>query len=608
MRLSRFKQHSVFLVIFLVGILLRFLPLGQYQLSHDELSALSRTIFPNLSQEIIYGAQYTDTHPILVQVFLFYWIKLAGSSEIAIKLPFLLCGIASTWVIYRFTLKWFGLQAAIYATLITSVSFIFVLYSTYARMYAPGVLLSVGVIYYLFNIVFGHRPTTRDYICFGLLCLLCGFNNHLNALFALTCGLAGLLLIRRQQWLPYLVTNLAVVICYLPHLPITLTQLQTGGLGTADNGWLPPPNNTVLFDFLKTLFGTGYVGLCILVVSLLVVITGLVPGSRLSKKQVLLVVLFLANYGIIHLYSIVRSPVLQYSVLLFSAPCLVVGFASFFGRLSKQVFYGLTVVMLAGLLLQDLMVKQGLDDVHRQGFEMMARETLREVEQYGDQAVTALYTAEPYFIRYYEAKFQHRLPYKLTSDNMPADVPRMRAYFRQLPPTVNHFVLGDVSPLMVELTRERFPVITRHQQGYFYNVLTLSADKHARPAADDALLNTWDLFRSLGSFRCDTRVKPLDGVYRLDSTGEEFPLAYRTRFSDLGLRGGQWLLAEVTFEAGGPQRLEHDMLCFSVNMPDSSRHCFTAAKFADFMTGQGRQKLYLQLFCGSDTPLWSTLR
>lgn len=605
MKYKWLKENAFFCILLLLAVFLRLGPLDIYQFSHDELSALSRTVYLNFGQEMRFGVQYTDTHPFLIQAFLYYWVKLGGFSETWVKLPFLLCGIASVWAVYRFTKTWFGLQPALYAQLIMGLSFIFVLYSSYARMYAPGLLFSVLLLHYLFNILFAPKPARRNFILFGLFCLLCAFNNHLNALFAFTAALAGLLLLPKKAIVPYLLTCLGVVICYLPHLPITLTQLQTGGLGTQDNGWLPPPKATVLFDFLKVLFGTGTVGLCVLASALLVVIAHLAVRRQVSKKQLLLLVLFLLNYGIIYLYSVFRSPILQYSVLLFSAPCLIVFIASFHDLLQRRLFYGLSGCIVAVLLYEGIVVKQSLGDVHRHSYETMVREYLYQANDHGDATVAGLFAAEPYFIGLYEQKYHTHLSYRLSSSAQFANAQNARAYFKSLPPYKQHLVLGDVSPVLIALAKECFPAVTSHRQGNFYNVLTLGRDQH-KSLADDALIETYFPTEQPALFKPETPAKPVNGTYTLDSTMGEFPFACKAPYASLHMKEGQWLMAEVEFEADTAGLSPDDMLCFSINTADSTKNYFTAAHFAEFMQpGASVHKLYLQLFSGSDTDAWN---
>ena len=98
---DRIKQNWLLILILLIGIAYRFLPIYNYEFSHDELSGISRTVFPSLIEELN-NAIKIDAHPALIQLFLWYWVKLFGYNEIAIKLPFLICGVLSIYYIYSF--------------------------------------------------------------------------------------------------------------------------------------------------------------------------------------------------------------------------------------------------------------------------------------------------------------------------------------------------------------------------------------------------------------------------------------------------------------------------------------------------------------------------
>ncbi|MBS1637805.1 MAG: glycosyltransferase family 39 protein [Bacteroidetes bacterium] len=606
MNYNSLKENAFFIFLLLLATLLRLIPLPEYQFSHDELSALSRTIFPDLGQTIRYGAQYTDTHPILVQVFLYYWVKLVGYSEIGIKLPFIFCGLLSVIVSYRFAKRWFGKQAALFAQLITACSFVFIIYSSYARMYAPGVLFSMLVVSYLFRIAFDEQVPKKVYAWFGLFCLLSALNNHLNALFAMTCALAGLFLaIRVKRLWPYLLTCVAVVLVYLPHLPVTLTQFQLGGLGVADNGWLPPPKPGVLVDFMRVLFGTGKAGLAMLMLLAVVVLFSFRSKVRISGRQWLLLFLFAVNYLVIHLYSIYKSPVLQYSVLLFPGTCLLWFMASFYRALPKTLFYLFMGVSLVLLLFQGIVQKHELREAHYQAYETMVKQSLQQGNDHGDSCVTSIFAAEQFFITAYELKYKTPLSYKLTTDTALADVQHIRHYISHLPAVKQHMVLGDPDPLLIALCRERFPYLHDHVQGYFYNALTLSSATPAKEMqSDQSLLKSWELLHKASPFTMESRIQPApDGICKVDSMAGEFPLTFKAKFSDLGTRHGQWLLADVEFDADSLP-LADDIVCVSVNTADSTKNYFTAAKFADFKTGQSHNRLYLQVFIGSDSDEW----
>src|SRR6187455_1639790 len=88
------KDRILLLVILAAAAFLRFFHLGGFSLSNDELSALVRTEFGSLRELIDQGIR-VDAHPAGVQIFLYYWIKIWGISETALRFPFALAGTLS---------------------------------------------------------------------------------------------------------------------------------------------------------------------------------------------------------------------------------------------------------------------------------------------------------------------------------------------------------------------------------------------------------------------------------------------------------------------------------------------------------------------------------
>lgn len=604
---SNWLKENVFFVFFIfLALFLRFLPINEFQFSHDELSALSRTVYSDLPDTIIYGVQYTDTHPILIQVFLFFWIKLFGYSEIAIKLPFLICGILTTVFAYRFMHKWYGKQAALFSQMFFTSSFIFILYSSYARMYAPGILISVLLINYLFNILFEKKISTKDYFWFALFCLLSALNNHLNALFAFTAAFMALFYIEKSRLRNFILTCLLIVLFYIPHLPITLTQFQIGGLGVQDNGWLPPPKSTALFDFLQVLFGTGLVGIINVFIVLLIILFSILIYRKIDKKQWILLFLFFINYSIIHLYSIYKSPLLQYSVLLFSGTSLVFFVSSFIKDMSKFIFYPVLIFIPISMIYQGIVNKQELSEVHHQSFEEMTGETFRQMSLHGDNNVTGVFGAERFFVVLYELKINKKLKYVLASDSIFSSPEKTRAYFSSL--SQKYIVLGDVDPLTVEMAREFYPEIISHQQSFFYSLIVLgkSHPEHHQWSKNE-ILKTYEMLSLVNqdSFHLETNLKFENDGYPLDSLTGEFPWAIKGKFSNFNPKEGQWLLCDLQFETNTVSTVGEDLLCFSVNSDDKSFEHFTASKISDYIIKKGINHLYLQVFCGAGIEEWN---
>jgi len=122
---SKLYEYLLLVLIVLVGSVLRFWDYDNIPYMHDELSALSRLQFDNFTDLIREGVMLGDTHPAGVQVFLYYWTAFVGTSEILVKLPFIISGIFSIWISYLIGKLWFdgttGLLTAVY---ISSLQFL----------------------------------------------------------------------------------------------------------------------------------------------------------------------------------------------------------------------------------------------------------------------------------------------------------------------------------------------------------------------------------------------------------------------------------------------------------------------------------------------------
>ena len=104
---SKRMDYILIGIIILVAAVLRLWKLGQVPFMHDEFSALLRTRFDNFHDFIQQGIM-PDSHPIGVQLFLWGWVKLFGWSAFWVKLPFVLMGIGSIYLIYLIGRQWFN--------------------------------------------------------------------------------------------------------------------------------------------------------------------------------------------------------------------------------------------------------------------------------------------------------------------------------------------------------------------------------------------------------------------------------------------------------------------------------------------------------------------
>lgn len=326
------------LAVVLVAIGLRFGWLFSLPLTNDETSALMRLQVSGLG-ELINGVVWNDGHPMLVQVFLWYWTQWFGTAVWVIKLPFLLCGVGAVILMIHIGMRlnrpWAGLMAA---AMLATLQFP-VMYSEIARPYAPGLLLALWAFYVWLRWValcWGDSPRMKDLLMPMLLLALAGYlgasNHYFNGLILGLLFVAGLSWLPTKYWLRYLWPWVMMVAFYAHQICIFMHHLQVGS-----PGWLSVPTWSTLGKHL--LYSIGYsvwiwVFWTLIGVGLLVRVwmrtqrfggTGEAVATNIGrfvprKEWATVLLLYLLPMAIAFAYSIYRAPVFQDSVLLFSFP------------------------------------------------------------------------------------------------------------------------------------------------------------------------------------------------------------------------------------------------------------------------------------------------
>ena len=123
---TKLKNNWPLIILLLLQGLVLFYDFFNIPFSHDELSAIDRCRFASI-QELIAKGIMPDGHPAGVQLFLYALIQLFGIKEWILKLPFILSGMASLFLIYKISEALFNRYAAV----TTAVFFIFLSYVTW---------------------------------------------------------------------------------------------------------------------------------------------------------------------------------------------------------------------------------------------------------------------------------------------------------------------------------------------------------------------------------------------------------------------------------------------------------------------------------------------
>jgi hypothetical protein len=548
------KKHIPLLFILALGCVLRFYKLFELEYTYDELSALNRTTYQTLSELIDKGVTKLDTHPALIQIFLYFFTKLFGTAEWMVKLPFILAGIASIYIVYRIGRKWFSETAALLTAFILAATQFFIFYSVTARPYISGLLLCLLTLHYWLNILFDAKATKKDYLLFAVFASLSALNHHFSMMFAGLCGLIGLFFLAKSTAKYYLGACLGALVLYSPHFPILLYQLGKGGIGTAEGGWLDVPRNDFIIQFLLYIFHYSYVFVAVFIGAIVIssAFKSKARTSVLFKIRLVLFSLFALSFLAGFFYSQKISPVIQFSTLIFSAPCLILFVSSFSGETTlkfKLIGLGvLTVVSLSSLIFK----RQYYKLIFQQPFDTYIRTADEIQREKGNEGVFCIFKSRPWFLNFYKEKYASHTSF-LAVDHESLKLEDYQSMYDTL--STNYLVVGDLNPSQLLQASSYYPYIYQKKHGYNFEIYTLSkkaanssleAEKHYIASTNFStvperfVMNTNFIHSEAGKH-----------FYQVDSLNE-YPISYKIKNADIGAREGQTVMAQIQIKADKP--------------------------------------------------------
>ena len=400
---SKRMDYILLGIIMLVAALLRLWKLGQVPFMHDEFSALLRTRFDNFNDFIQQGIM-PDSHPIGVEAFLWLWVRIVGWSEFWVKLPFVLMGIGSVYLIYIIGRQWFNRKVGLFSAAFFAVSQFTIFYSQLARPYSAGLFFVLLMAYFWYKIVFGaKKPSLGIYIGFALSAWACSLIQYFSIAQAGLIFLTGLFFLPKERRKAYWLSGIGAVLLFAPTLPIFWQQLFVSG---SIGGWLSAPKATFLTDFIQ--YTMNYSMLFMFAVGV-VILLPLILGKRTKQHQPLRwagIAWFVIIFAIAFIYSLKREPIIQHSTLIFSYPFVIIVAFSMFGTRTLSPWQ--TALVVAVILFVGnaslIMERRHFDLMYHQGFDQIAAEMQQDKEQYGDKIQFATRTEIGEAAEFYQAQ------------------------------------------------------------------------------------------------------------------------------------------------------------------------------------------------------------
>jgi len=560
--LNRLKSIStenyVLAVILLVALILRIFGLDSSGYGNDELSALHRTQFSGLGDLLRYGVKEGDMHPAGVQLFLWLWVKIVGTSEIWVRLPFALCGAASVYVLYRLGRcmfdSWTGLlAAAIFATLEYSLHL-----SNQARPYAPGMLFVLITAYSWSRIVIRHDAKLQHFIGFGLALTATAYTHYYAALVAAFIAVTGLLFLDRKELTFYVLSGLGAIILFLPHLGIFQYQMNIGGL----EGWLGPPEKGWLQDYLHFTLNSSdeLILMCIVIIA-----GGVIFNFRRNRKPMPYIMTFLWFTGAFmfgYLYSIHVNPILHEFSMFFAFPFLVLfGCGVVINPSRKWLSVTLIAVIGTSTLLSTVVFRDYYHS-HRIACFRELGEALGEWQKnYGRaQLDAAVNVNDPYYIHFYldKTEFTDSLSYYIVEDQNDL----RKIYNLAKNSNKNYMAFGwssrSTSPLADEIIMKYFPYI-KDRRTFVNSAITLYSKTEGeiiRPVFD--AVNFFNQTEQLWKYGESTiRTDSLTGVYCLLTAADPYSPVFETSASNLRFNQGRYIAIDAEVKKQHPDSRFH---------------------------------------------------
>ncbi|MBI2966695.1 MAG: glycosyltransferase family 39 protein [Bacteroidetes bacterium] len=407
------SDNIILFLILLLGAGLRFYGFADFSLSNDELSALNRLQYDTFGELIEKGVKI-DGHPPLVQVFLYYWTKIFGFSEVSVRLPFIVCGIISIYFLYCIGSFWFNPATGLLAAAALASLEYPLMYTQIARPYSPGLLFTLMNTWFWTKLLFDKdSPKFRTAVFYGITGSLCMATHYFSFLSALITGLTGLFFLRRSIFKYYMIGGGISFLLFIPALGVFYHQFfEIGGLG-GPTGWLGKPKPDFFRKFLFECFNNSKLLTFLVTFASLTSLAVYLKEIRFSRFHFLCILWFLLPYFIGYYYSIYRSAVLQDKLLLFSFPFLLLFLFSFFRDGKKRIVKtGIIICAMGVFVISTVVINRYFSTQHFDQFNTVARKTVEYIDRYGEQNIVKTVNVHgPYYINYYLNRLGRKVDY-----------------------------------------------------------------------------------------------------------------------------------------------------------------------------------------------------
>jgi hypothetical protein len=583
---SSVRKHWAFLVILCLAIVARIIFIIGQGFSNDELSGLIRTQHHSWNTFWYYGVTEGDMHPVFYQALLWFWVRIFGDSEIAVRAPGILFFIASQFLLYLICVKHVHKYAGIWLTACYAGLGFMIMNTSFARPYNSGVFFLILMLYAYMemrnNEVINWKPTI--WLTVGAIGAL--LSHYFAGLVAgVFMGFAFFMVSKKWKWHVTL-SAVLTLLGFSLHASATIYQLSKGGLQ-----WLSPPGIRWLPEVFWQISNESWLVIMLLTVYVFWLIL-CYAGKRLNPDGWALLVFF----GLIiltgYLVSWLLTPVMRELVMLFMLPFPLLGFVHLV-QWKEQKFTEWSFVLLSIIFCCHSFTYYDLLGNERFGvFREVAKEVEKAISEHGYKNITFASNFNNIAYLNYYLKKDIQEPIEDWSD--PRSFRRMSHRIRHS--NNNYFCYSVHSasdhPVFVEMIRRKFPYLsssflTKSSKCYVFSMVSGKAQNR----------------KSI----CSIRKK------NIVTDSSEFPFTYKLPVKNLRTRDkigyylftceGEGLLGKdihlvSTLERKGTMIMRGEIPYFYVSSLQSevvngAGECYTAFRLPEDLEGDETLSLYV---------------
>jgi uncharacterized membrane protein len=295
------KGWLIFAGIVLVNFVLKALFAGSNQLGLDEPFTVFYSQQP-LSE--IFKMLGQENNPPLHFIFLHFWIKLFGISEISVRMPSVIFSSAAAGIIFLIGKRYISLISGLLAATLFTFSTFNIYIAHEARVYALFTMLSALSLYYYLRLMTEDRnkTTLTALIITNALVL---YSHYLGALIILVQAFLFFIMpgqIRKNVLRPLITVSFFTVLLYVPNIYIFISRLS---LYNVSSSWLNPPEFAGLYDNIMKYSNAPVVAVTFITLIVAAFIAFFVKrkNEKISPAARVLAAYFLVSYSAIFLIS-----------------------------------------------------------------------------------------------------------------------------------------------------------------------------------------------------------------------------------------------------------------------------------------------------------------